>query len=69
MGLRRGSTFHPLFEFLDVHGHNAFEKVEHACEGNPRLQLAITNVVISPSHELHSRWNDLRRKYGTESKH
>ena len=54
----------PLEDLIDVHGHAALDRIEEACESNPRLRLALSTAGVLFYYEEFERWYRLLYKYG-----
>ena len=54
----------PLEDFIDGYGDGALDRVEQACDGDPRLQFALSGVWLLPESPVLQRWRGLIRKYG-----
>jgi len=57
-----------LKDLLAVHGHNALDRVERACEYDRRLRLAVSQLGISQSDDIYSRWHELNSKYNAHGR-
>lgn len=54
----------PLEDFIDGYGDRAFDRVEQACEEDPRLQYALSGIWLLPESPVLQRWQALMTKYG-----
>lgn len=54
----------PLEDLIDGYGDAALDIIENACDTDPRLQLALSGVWLSPNSPVLQRWRGLVRKYG-----
>jgi hypothetical protein len=54
----------PLEDFIDGYGDRALDRVEQACDGEQRLQFALSGVWLLPDSPVLQRWRGLIRKYG-----
>ena len=54
----------PLEDFVDVYGDRALDRAEQACDGDPRLQFALSGIWLLPDSPVLQRWQELMTKYG-----
>jgi hypothetical protein len=54
----------PLEDFVDGYGDRGLDRAEQACDGDSRLQYALSGVWLLPDSPVLRRWQGLIRKYG-----
>lgn len=54
----------PLEDLIDTRGHEALDRIEEACENNPRLRLALNTVGVLFYYDEFERWYELLYRYG-----
>jgi len=54
----------PLEDFIDGYGDQALDLVEKACDGDTRLQFALSGVWLLPESPVLTRFRALMKKYG-----
>jgi hypothetical protein len=54
----------PLEDLVDGYGDAALDVIEHACDGDPRLQLALSGIWLERDSPVRARWRALMTKYG-----
>jgi hypothetical protein len=53
-----------LEDFVDGYGDRGLDKVEQACNEDPRLQYALSGIWLLPDSPVLQRWQGLMTKYG-----
>ena len=54
----------PLEDFVDGYGDRALDRLEQACDEDPRLQFALSGIWLLPESPVLQRWQGLMMKYG-----
>ena len=54
----------PLEDLIDGYGDQALDLVEEACDGDTRLQFALSGVWLLPDSPVVGRFRALMKKYG-----
>jgi Family of unknown function (DUF6869) len=54
----------PLEDIIDSYGDKALDRVEQACDEDPRLQLALSGIWLLPDSPVLERWRGLMERYG-----
>lgn len=54
----------PLEDIVDGYGDQALDRVEEACDKDPRLQFALSGIWLLPDSPVLQRWQGLMTKYG-----
>jgi len=54
----------PLEDLIDMHGHEALDRIEEACGNNPQLRLALSTVGVMFYYDEFERWYGLLYRYG-----
>lgn len=57
----------PLEDMIRRYGDQALDRVEQACEGDSRIQLALSGVWLPSHSRVLQRWQDFMTKYGFRS--
>ncbi len=54
----------PLEDFVDVYGDRGLDRAEQVCDGDCRLQYALSGIWLLPDSPVLQRWQGLMTKYG-----
>jgi len=57
----------PLEDLIDIHGHDALDRIEEAAKTDPRIQFALSQVGVLYYYNEFDRWYELLYSYGLKT--